>query len=343
MRRKNLWNFLKGLIYVQLFVAVIVTGMTFDFQTSLTGMAREGTDFLIVFRPFSRLAINQEQAQTMVFQSYAGFACAAGQGLPVPRWLDSAGLRLGPEDILCSHIQAMAWTENAGRDISEPPEREEETEPGRNDDRLPVASPELEEVRLVFYCTHNGESYRPDTGKSRVEGRGLITRVAAHLQQETERRGFSSEYIDTIHDYPDFTKSYANSRVTVQQIVDSKTNLGGIFDIHRDALPEQEATTVKIAGREAAQILIIVGTDERKPHPNWQKNASFARQLFRTGERLYPGLIKGVRTKAGTYNQEFHEHALLLEIGSDSNSLDEALYASELFADILCEVFKELN
>ena len=29
---------------------------------------------------------------------------------------------------------------------------------------------------------------------------------------------------------------------------------------------------------------------------------------------------QGVRTKAGTYNQEYHPHALLLELGSDYNS-----------------------
>ena len=52
------------------------------------------------------------------------------------------------------------------------------------------------------------------------------------------------------------------------------------------------------------------------------------------------GLIK-VRTKAGTYNQEYHHHALLLEFGTDQNKLEEVLYAGELFSDILVEVLKE--
>lgn len=56
---------------------------------------------------------------------------------------------------------------------------------------------------------------------------------------------------------------------------------------------------------------------------------------------MYPGLIKGVRTKAGTYNQEFHPRALLLEFGSDYNTLEEASYAARLFNQVLIEVLKE--
>jgi stage II sporulation protein P len=52
-------------------------------------------------------------------------------------------------------------------------------------------------------------------------------------------------------------------------------------------------------------------------------------------------LIKGVRTKSGTYNQEFFDHSLLLEVGSDYNSFAEAKYAGELFAQILLEVLEE--
>ena len=67
----------------------------------------------------------------------------------------------------------------------------------------------------------------------------------------------------------------------------------------------------------------------------------FAQVIYHQGEKKYPGLIKGIRTKAGTYNQEFFPRALLLEFGGDLNSLAEARYAGMLFSDILIEVLKE--
>ncbi|MBP8820208.1 MAG: stage II sporulation protein P, partial [Syntrophomonadaceae bacterium] len=59
------------------------------------------------------------------------------------------------------------------------------------------------------------------------------------------------------------------------------------------------------------------------------------------GEKMYPGLIKGIRTRPGTFNQEFFDHSLLLEVGSDYNSCAEAKYAGELFTQILLEVLEE--
>ena len=201
----------------------------------------------------------------------------------------------------------------------------------------------LEDVRVKFYCTHSGESYIPDSGQARTEGRrGLINNIAAHIANELNNKGIEAGFIDTIHDFPEYNQSYTNSRETVKMITESDERISAIFDVHRDSIPGLEtAKTVKIDDKTSAQILIIVGTDQRKSHPKWRENMAFAGSLYETAEKMYPGLIKGVRTKAGTYNQEFHNHALLLEIGSDYNSLSEAKYAGELFADVLLEVLKE--
>lgn len=198
---------------------------------------------------------------------------------------------------------------------------------------------------VMIYCTHNGETYIPNSGKARLDGkRGLINDVAENLSEQIKSRGLNADFIDTIHDFPEFSKSYANSRDTVKEIIDKNKdkNLAAILDVHRDSIPgSNNAETIKVNGKKTARVLIIVGTDERKPHPNWKENLSFAEKLQEEGEKMYPGLIKGVRTKAGTYNQEYHERALLLEFGNDHNSLEEVKYATELFADILIEVLKK--
>ena len=60
-----------------------------------------------------------------------------------------------------------------------------------------------------------------------------------------------------------------------------------------------------INGKRCAPILIIVGTSERKPHPNWKENLAFAQAIYEAGEARYPGLIKGVRTKPAPIIKNF--------------------------------------
>jgi stage II sporulation protein P len=197
--------------------------------------------------------------------------------------------------------------------------------------------------KVVFYCTHSAESYIPNSGKARLDGkRGLINQVAQTMSEDVEKKGVKAEFVNTIHDFPDYNSSYTRSRKTVSNLVNEDNKILSIFDVHRDSIPgTNTAPTVRINGIRAARILIIVGTDQRKSHPNWKKNFQFAQKLNAQAEKMYPGLVKGVVTKAGTYNQEFHTHALLLEMGSDKNTLNEASYAGKLFSNVLVEVLKE--
>lgn len=161
------------------------------------------------------------------------------------------------------------------------------------------------------------------------------------MSDQLKKKGLKAEHIDTIHDWPDYNQSYTNSRNTVKKLVNNE-EIMALFDVHRDSIPgSTKAATIKINGRKSALILIVVGTDERKDHPHWKENLAFAQKIYQQGQLMYPGLIKGVRTKAGTYNQEYHPHALLLELGSDYNSLEEAKYAGELFTEVLLQVLEK--
>lgn len=251
-----------------------------------------------------------------------------------------------PQTLLTASIQALAYSNPEEAEgvidfidetapLEDIPEEEEPLEAVES-----MAGPSGE--RILLYCTHSAETYVPDQGKARVDGkRGLINQVAQHLAEELQKEGMDSEFIDTIHDWPDYVLSYTKSRDTIKDYLAENQSVGAIIDVHRDSIPGAKAgETNLINGKKCAPILIIVGTDERKSHPNWKKNLAFAQALYQVGEAQYPGLIKGVRTKAGTYNQEYHQRALLIEVGHDLNSLAEARYAAELFSQVLAEVMK---
>lgn len=338
MKRRGMMSLIKSIFLVQLFVVIMLVGITSNFQqVSLPGTGQFSLQYLA---PFSRIVIDENMALKMFLDS--SFLPGEEKLLIFdPEYLDE----IFPRTLLTASIQALAYTSPEEEESFI--EFEDEAPPGEDiaDETSEPVQPvaEMRGGKILLYCTHSAESYIPDEGKARVDGkRGLVNEVAQHLGKELRKDGMNSEFIDTIHDWPDYLISYTNSRNTIKGFLARNQSVAAVFDVHRDSIPgAKQGETVMINGKKCAPILIIVGTSERKPHPHWKKNLAFAQELYQTSEAKYPGLIKGVRTKAGTYNQEYHQRALLLEIGYDLNTLAEARYAAELFSDVLAEVMKQ--
>ncbi|MBC7347919.1 MAG: stage II sporulation protein P, partial [Clostridia bacterium] len=180
-----------------------------------------------------------------------------------------------------------------------PPPQEESAPP-------PAPPPAAREAQVFVYTTHNAESYVPDYGAAKVPGQqGGVTRVAAALVAALEEEGVPAVLSPSLHDFPDFARSYYRSETTVKRALAQYPELRLVVDVHRDAGRRQPDTTL-IAGQKVAQILLVVGTDRRLPHPRWQENLAFAQKLAAKMEELYPGLCRGVRPQEGRYNQHLH-------------------------------------
>lgn len=192
---------------------------------------------------------------------------------------------------------------------------------------------------LVFiYTTHNAETYIPTTGVAKEEGKNAgVTEVAAELARELEDTyGVPVALSRTIHDYPDFSRSYANSARTVSQALAAYPELRLIVDVHRDAGVGRQSFTWQ--GQKVAEVLLVVGSDRTLPHPHWRENLAFAHRIKEKMDALYPGLSRGVRVQDGRYNQHLSPQAVLVEVGSAENSLEEAKRAVQLLAPVLAEI-----
>lgn len=199
-----------------------------------------------------------------------------------------------------------------------------------------------EDVQVILYHTHNTETYRPTDGVSKLDGKnGGVVQAAQVFQAALQQKyGLRTLHNTTLHDYPNYNRSYQNSLSTVQQLLKANPQAQALFDIHRDAgFTSKAPTTAVINGRSAARIMLVIGANQE----HWKENLAFARQLEAKCNALYPGLLRdNIRVKeSGRYNQQVHSHAVLLEIGSDLNTQEEADYAMECFAQVVYEVLQE--
>lgn len=216
--------------------------------------------------------------------------------------------------------------------------------PGTEEKQQSGAQELTKDCLVAIYNTHTGETYALTDGMERLEGKkGGVVKAAAALEKVLEEKfGIRVVRSDVIHDKV-YNYSYANSKETLEKILEENPGILAVFDIHRDAGKPREDSIVSIDGETVAPILICVGSDARASFPGWQNNYRFAKKLASELDKKYPGLCQGVRVMDGRYNQHLHPRALLLEIGSVTNSTQEAVRSAELLGEVLGPLILEIQ
>jgi stage II sporulation protein P len=197
---------------------------------------------------------------------------------------------------------------------------------------------------VAIYSTHSAESYTPYSGQQSVSGQRGGVYVASSVVAETlAKKNIGTIVDDTIHDYPNWNKSYSNSLVTARNLLDNNPSLKIIIDMHRDGGVSKENTTAEINGKSAARIMFVVGSNQRYEHPYWEQNLAFAQKIGDKMEEMYPGLLRTVKVQNGRYNQQVSTHSILVEMGATENTIEEVEYSSVLLANVLAEILKEME
>lgn len=191
--------------------------------------------------------------------------------------------------------------------------------------------------RVLIYHTHNSEAY---TGDEKRKAIGGVISAGRLLTQTLEGDfGIKTAHSEAVNDRPDFTKAYINSQQLLKQYVNKYPNMEVVIDLHRDAgMNKRQDTLVKIEGVECAKLLLVMGD----AHEGYKTNLAFARKIQEKADELYPGLMKPLRiANDRRYNQQLHPHAILLEVGSDLNTADDAANSVKFFARVVAEVLQE--
>ena len=74
--------------------------------------------------------------------------------------------------------------------------------------------------------------------------------------------------------------------------------------------------------------------------PDWEYNLRFALNLQKKAEDMYPSLMRPLFFCNRKYNMYKSKCSVLLEIGSDANTIDEAAYSGRLIGDVLAKLIK---
>lgn len=210
-----------------------------------------------------------------------------------------------------------------------------------------------DEPLVLIYHTHATESFEKTAREhydsafscKTTERDMNIVSVGDRICESLEENGITCLHDTLVHDYPSYDAAYDSSRATVSGLLEEYPSIKIVLDIHRDGIErdtgERLAPCCEINGKSAAQIMIIscVG-DENGDVPNHLENFRFACALQEQCENDYPELCRPMLFDYRFYNQDLSSGALLIEVGSQANSIDEVQYTGKLLGD---EISKLIN
>ena len=94
------------------------------------------------------------------------------------------------------------------------------------------------------------------------------------------------------------------------------------------------SVTVKISpGRITGTV-----TTAELPHRHWQKNLALSTQLQAALDKVSPDLMRPLNTVASRYNQHLSPGWVLVEVGAEGNTVEEAVYSGQILAETLLKL-----
>ena len=213
-----------------------------------------------------------------------------------------------------------------------------------------------EEPRVLIISTHATEAYAMEPGweysptalARTTDTDYNVVRVAEALAEVLRQCGVSVIHDCTLNDYPSYTGSYNETRQRILDNLEQHPSIQMVIDVHRDAVEDeagnQLGTAREILGRDSAQVMLVIGTDEGgMDHPDWEDNLSWALKIQKNLEEEAPGLARPLNLRIERFNEDLTPGSILLEVGTAGDTLREALTAVELFGQGLLTAMEDLG
>lgn len=203
-----------------------------------------------------------------------------------------------------------------------------------------------DQPQVLIMHTHACESYLVGDGSYQDENYTCrttdasqsVVAVGKKISEKLAEKGICVVHDGTMHDYPEFTGCYGRAEETITKILERYPSIKVVLDVHRDGIVEGDGNPIaavnEINGKPAAQVMIISAASDGYYYvPNYLQNLHFACLLQEHMESANPGITRPVLFQYCQYNQHLTTGSLLLEIGSQGNTLEEALYTGELIGE----------
>lgn len=214
-----------------------------------------------------------------------------------------------------------------------------------------------DEPQVLIMHTHTTETfmdkdseYYTEDFKSRTTDNSKnMAQIGQIVAKKLNSAGIKTLHDTTQHDYPQYSGSYTRAAKTINSYLKKYPSIKIVLDLHRDAVSSGQSDKVKLVteinGKKAAQVMLVMGSQSGTVtnFPNYKENLKLALRLQQTFEVKYPTLARPLSLMSKNYNESLTTGSMLIEFGTDANSLEEACYSAELVGDCLVTLLNNLQ
>ena len=206
--------------------------------------------------------------------------------------------------------------------------------------------------QVLIVHTHTTETYMTEdadyytsafSSRTRDAQKNMVS-VGNIVAEKLNQAGIKTLHDATEHDYPNYTGSYSRAAKTINGYLKKYPTIKVVLDLHRDAVSSGDSDKVKLVteinGKKAAQVMLVMGSQSGSVtnFPKWKENLKLAVRLQQKIEEKYPTLARPLSLMPKNYNESLTTGSLLIEFGTDVNTLSEAHYSAELVGNAIAEL-----
>ena len=194
--------------------------------------------------------------------------------------------------------------------------------------------------QILIYHTHSREAFAdsvPGDSATSIVGVGEYLTELLTNTYGYEVLHHTSEY-DTVRN-----EAYSKALPEIEKLLKDNPSIQVVIDLHRDEMAEETRLVMDLDGRPTARFMFFNGLSRTKKtgniaylyNENLQDNLAFSFQMQLKAAEYYPGLTRKIYLKGYRYNMHLRDKYLLVELGAQNNTVEEAMNACDPLAHIL--------
>lgn len=195
--------------------------------------------------------------------------------------------------------------------------------------------------QILIYHTHSQEGFVdsvPGDASTTIVGAG--EKLAVLL---TEKYGYKVLHHTGEYDVENRDYAYNNSLSALEEILAENPTIEVVIDLHRDEMKEGKKLVIDLQGRPTARFMFFNGMSHIRnkgdisylENPYIQDNLAFSFQTQVAANEYYPGIARKIYLKAYRYNMHLKPKSLLVELGAQTNTVEEIMNACDPLAHII--------
>lgn len=206
---------------------------------------------------------------------------------------------------------------------------------------MTMAKQEGEGPQILIYHTHSQEAFADSVPGDVNTG---IVGVGEYLTQVlTEQYGYRVLHHTGQYDVETRDNAYSRALPEVEQLLAKNPTIQVVIDLHRDEVAQDTRLVTELQGRPTAKFMFFNGLSRTRKtgdidylrNENQEANLAFSFQMQLKAAEYYPGLTRRIYLKGYRYNMHLCPRTLLVELGAQNNTYEEAINACDPLAHIL--------